>query len=55
MFLAGAGATKRGFREKLIVGMIGAPGDIAHAAPVLGGDNDIVFKQTLDLAEKPHE
>ncbi len=27
------------------------PGDISHAAPVLGGDNDVVFKDFLGLGE----
>ncbi len=27
------------------------PGDIAHAAPVLGGDNEVVFKDFLGLSE----
>ena len=27
------------------------PGDIAHAAPILGGDNDVVFKDFLGLSE----
>jgi crotonobetainyl-CoA:carnitine CoA-transferase CaiB-like acyl-CoA transferase len=28
------------------------PGDVAHAAPVLGGDNDVVFKDFLGLSEE---
>jgi hypothetical protein len=27
------------------------PGDIRHAAPLLGGDNDIVFREFLGLTE----
>ena len=27
------------------------PGDITHAAPILGGDNDVVFKDFLGLSE----
>jgi crotonobetainyl-CoA:carnitine CoA-transferase CaiB-like acyl-CoA transferase len=27
------------------------PGDITHAAPILGGDNDVVFKNFLGLSE----
>ena len=27
------------------------PGDITHAAPILGGDNDVVFKDFLGMSE----
>ena len=31
------------------------PGDILHSAPLLGGDNDFVFKKLLGLTEKEYE
>lgn len=31
------------------------PGDVTHAAPVLGGDNDVVFKDFLGLSEEEYD
>jgi crotonobetainyl-CoA:carnitine CoA-transferase CaiB-like acyl-CoA transferase len=31
------------------------PGDISQAAPLLGGDNDVVFKDFLGLSEDEFE
>ncbi len=32
-----------------------APGDISHAAPLLGGDNEQVFIDFLGLSEKDYD